>query len=328
MYSLIIPVYKNEESLPDVLKTIERMHDDLEGKLEVVFVVDGSPDGSSAFLHSNLPTCRVRTKVVELSRNFGSFAAIRAGLCSGVGPYYAMMAADLQEPPSLILDMFSALAGDTCDVAIGTREARSDPLFSRIFSYVFWATYRRFIQQDMPSGGVDMFACNNRFRDQLIALPESNSSLIGLMFWIGFRRAYIPYSRSKREKGRSAWTLTKKLRYVSNSVFAFSDLPIVALLLFGMLGIVSATILATTIIAARLTGVIDVPGYSATVIVILFFAALNSLGLGVIGSYTWRAFENTKLRPLAIVMRETRYGERYEVDDQAFHSRACSVRKS
>ncbi len=320
MYSLIIPVYKNEESLPDVLRTVTQMYHDLDGRLEVIFVVDGSPDGSGEFLHASLPSCRIPTKIVELSKNFGSFAAIRAGLISASGPYFAMMAADLQEPASLVVSMYSALSSDTCDVAIGTRESRADPLLSRIFSAIFWAAYRRFVQRDMPSGGVDMFACNQRFRDQLIALPESNSSLVGLMLWMGFRRVYIPYSRAKREKGRSAWTFSKKLRYVSNSIFAFSDLPIQALMLFGTVGILAAGVLAALVIGARLTGLIDVPGYSATVLVILFFAALNSLGLGLIGSYTWRALENTKRRPLSIVMRETSYGERITADDQPIHS--------
>jgi glycosyltransferase involved in cell wall biosynthesis len=310
MYSLIIPVFKNEESLPDVLRVIKQLHCDLHNQLEVVFVIDGSPDQSSAWLHTHLPSCKIPTKVVELSRNFGSFAAIRAGLIAGSGPYFAMMAADLQEPPSLILDMFSSLASDTCDVAIGTREARSDPLLNRVFSGIFWALYRRLVQRDMPSGGVDMFACNTGFRDQLVALPESNSSLVGLMFWIGFRRTYISYKRAARQKGRSAWTLRKKFRYVSNSVFAFSDLPIQIFLFSGMIGILAAVVLGAFVFGARLTGLIDVPGYATTVLLILFFAALNSLGLGVLGSYTWRAFENTKLRPISIVMRETSYGER------------------
>lgn len=315
MYSLIIPVYKNEESLPDVVKAITQMHIKLEQKLEVVFVIDGSPDRCCAWLHANLPSCTVPTKVIELSRNFGSFAAIRAGLMAASGSYFAMMAADLQEPPSLALDMFKTLASDEFDVAIGTRESREDPVMTRLCSRIFWSIYRRLVQPEMPAGGVDMFACNTKFRDQLVALPESNSSLVGLMFWIGFRRTSVSYCRAKRAFGKSAWTLSRKLRYLSNSVFAFSDLPIQMLLLFGAVSIVAGAALSIIIVIARLTGLVSVPGYSATVLLIIFFAALNSLGLGVIGSYTWRAFENTKSRPLSIVMRETLYGERRPSDD-------------
>lgn len=325
MYSLVIPVYKNEESLPDVVQTITQLNKELEGKLEVVFVIDGSPDASAAWLHANLPSCTVSTKVVELSRNFGSFAAIRAGLLASSGPYFGMMAADLQEPPTLVVKMFRALASDECDVAIGTREKRADPPLTRLCSRVFWGMYRRLVQREMPSGGVDMFACNQKFRDQLIALPESNSSLVGLMFWVGFRRSYISYTRAPRAKGKSAWTFAKKLRYLSNSVFAFSDLPIQLLLIFGMVGVGVAVGLAAIVVMARITGLVSVPGYTATVLVILFFAALNSLGLGVIGSYTWRAFENTKARPLSIVMRETSYGVRSTKYDESVHSLTRSL---
>ena len=221
--------------------------------------------------------------------------------------------------------MFSALTTQGCDVAIGTREGRADPLLSRIFSKVFWGIYRRLVQPDMPAGGVDMFACNRKFRDQLIALPESNSSLVGLVFWVGFQRAYISYSRAPRAKGKSAWTFSKKLRYVSNSVFAFSDLPIRLLLLFGVTGVCIAATLATIVLVARVTGLVSFPGYSATVLIILFFAALNSLGLGVIGSYTWRAFENTKSRPLSITMRETRYRGKEQKHDKSIHSLTRSL---
>ena len=309
MYSLVIPVYRNEESLPDLVRTITELNTKLDGKLEAVFVIDGSPDNSAAWLHTNLTSCSVPTKVVELSRNFGSFAAIRAGLIACTGKYFAMMAADLQEPPSLVVNMFSELVRDQCDVAVGTREGRADPIMSRLFSRAFWGMYRRLVQREMPSGGVDMFACNKVFRDQILALPESNSSLVGLVFWVGFRRSYISYIRAPRAKGRSAWTFTKKLRYLSNSVFAFSDLPIQLLLIFGTVGVSVAVVLAAIVSVARISGLVGVPGYSATVLVVLFFAALNSLGLGLIGSYTWRAFENTKSRPLAIVMRETNYGQ-------------------
>jgi hypothetical protein len=218
-----------------------------------------------------------------------------------------MMAADLQEPPSLVVEMFSCLVKKDHDVVIGTRAGRSDPLFSRIFSYLFWGAYRRLIQPEMPVGGVDIFACNAQFRDQLVALSESNSSLVGLVFWIGFRRAHVPYIRARRAKGRSAWTFAKKVRYLTNSVFAFSDLPIQALLTLGIVGLAVAGLLMLVVLMARTTGVISVPGYSATVLLILFFAALNSFGLGVIGSYVWRAFENTKMRPSSIVLRETQY---------------------
>src|SRR5205823_4374215 len=100
---------------------------------------------------------------------------------------------------------------------------RADPSLS---SRLFWTLYRRLVQRDMPEGGIDIFGCNRTFRDRLISLGESNSTLVGLVLWLGFRRKLVPYERRRREIGRSAWTFRKKLRYLSDSVFAFSDLPI------------------------------------------------------------------------------------------------------
>jgi glycosyltransferase involved in cell wall biosynthesis len=310
IYSLVVPVYKNEGSIPDLLLVLEDLNERLDRRLEVVLVVDGSPDRSAELLHERLPECRFHARLVLLSRNFGSYPAVRAGLAEARGRYFAVMAADLQEPPELILTFFRTLEREPFDVTIGTRESRNDPLLSRWASKLFWATYRRLIQAEMPPGGVDVFACNQEFRDRLLGLDESNSSLVGLLFWLGFRRKLIPYQRRARRHGTSAWTIARRVRYLMDSVFAFSDLPIRLLVFFGILGLLFSTGFSIVVLMARISGLIAVPGYAATVLVISFFAALNSLGLGIIGSYVWRAFENTKGRPQTIVMsRRTFEGE-------------------
>jgi glycosyltransferase involved in cell wall biosynthesis len=307
MYSLVIPVYKNEASLPDLLKALEELSTDLDGRLEVVFVVDGSPDRSMELLANALPDCSFRSQLALLSRNFGSFAAIRAGLAEASGPYFAVMAADLQEPPELVAQFFRALESEPVDVTIGTRSERDDPVLARWPAQLFWALYRRFVQPEMPPGGVDVFGCNLAVRDRLLTLVESNSSLVGLLFWLGYRRKMIPYQRRARAHGESAWTFRGKLQYLSDSVFAFSDLPIRVLIGVGGLGLFVSAALGALVIAARMLGFIEVPGYAAIIITVVFFAALNTFGLGVIGSYVWRAFENTKQRPEAIVMSRTRH---------------------
>jgi glycosyltransferase involved in cell wall biosynthesis len=308
MLSLIIPVYKNEGSLPALVARLSDLQKEISGGLEVVFVVDGSPDKSAEWLHKNLPLSGLNSQLVELSRNFGSFAAIKAGMAHARGEFFAVMAADMQEPPALVAEFYSALSANECDVAVGVREDRKDPFLSRISSSLFWRLYQKLVQKDMPANGVDIFGCNKIFRDRLIALNELNSSLVGLVFWLGFRRKFVPYVRQEREHGKSAWTLKKKVRYLSDSLFSFSDLPIQLLLVLGFFGVASSVLIGLVVIAARLVGLISVPGYTATVLVILFFAGLNSLGLGLIGSYVWRAFENTKARPSAVVMRQTDFG--------------------
>src|SRR5690606_7795300 len=119
-----IPVYKNEESIPRLLTALDRLNTLLDDCMEAVFVVDGSPDSSFMLLEQRLPEMVFRAQLLGLSRNFGSFAAIRSGLSVARGDFFAVMAADLQEPPELLLAFFSSLAADECDVAIGTRAAR------------------------------------------------------------------------------------------------------------------------------------------------------------------------------------------------------------
>jgi glycosyltransferase involved in cell wall biosynthesis len=303
-YSLVIPVYKNEASIPLLLEALAELDSSLDHQLEAVFVVDGSPDRSHDLLAAGLSKRNFAWKLLLLSRNFGSFNAIRAGLAHGSGPFYAVMAADLQEPPELVLEFFQILGGDSADVVVGTRRSRSDPGLAKAASGWFWGFYRRFVQPEMPPGGVDIFGCNLAFRDQLLALGESNSSLVGLIFWLGFRRLEVPYDRRAREHGVSAWTLGRKVRYLADSIFSFTDFPIRLLTFVGVLGILASLVVSISVVVARLAGWIHVPGYAATVLVIAFLGAVNCFGLGVIGSYVWRAYENTKGRPQVIVMED------------------------
>lgn len=310
--SLIVPVYGNEASVPDLVAAVKRLDAALNHSLEAVFVVDGSPDRSYELLRTLLPASGIAAQLLLLSRNFGSFAAIRAGLAAARGEHFAIMAADLQEPESLITDFFRTLAAGDCDVVLGVRSGRSDPLGSRLAAGLFWGTYRRFVQRDIPPGGVDVFACNRAFRDHLLALDETHTSLVGQVIWLGFRRSYVSYARRPRRHGRSAWTWARKLAYLTDSLFSFSDLPIRALTWAGLIGLVLSTLLAIVVLVARITGQIPIPGYAATLLTIVFFASLNSFGLGIIGGYTWRAYENVKGRPSAIVMSAQRFepGER------------------
>lgn len=300
--TVIVPVFRNAGQIPALLERLAGLHDAIDGGIEAVLVVDGSPDDCHAQLKAALPTQAFQSQLLSLSRNFGSFAAIRAGLQAAGGRYFAVMAADLQEPPELVIDMLGALRADRADVVVGTRASRRDPLLSRLSARLFWSLNRRLVEGDIPSGGVDVFGCNRAFRQQLLQFSETHSSLIGQLFWLGFRRLEIPYDRQASLADNSGWSLGAKIKYFFDSLFAFTDVPIRAFILLGLLGLMISLVLLLVIVVARLTGIIDVPGYAATVTIIVFFSGLNLFGLGVIGSYVWRAYENTKQRPLAVVM--------------------------
>jgi polyisoprenyl-phosphate glycosyltransferase len=307
MISVVVPVYKNEENIAALLEALADLRGRLTSSLEVVFVVDGSPDRSYALLAAALPRYPVPSQLLLLSRNFGSFAAIRAGLEAARGDRFAVLAADLQEPPDLIVEFDRRLGAGTCDVVIGTRVTRADPFLARSGSRTFWAAYRRWVQPEVPPGGVDVFGCTWQVRDEILRLRESNSSLIGLLFWVGFRRELVRYDRRQRTAGRSAWTFAKKLRYLSDSVFNFTDLPIRLLFRIGALGIVGSVVAGGVILVAKLTSRITVPGYTATVLIVVTFGALNCMGLGIIGGYVWRTLENSKGRPNFLVATRTTF---------------------
>ncbi|MCC6486679.1 MAG: glycosyltransferase family 2 protein [Candidatus Hydrogenedentes bacterium] len=307
MFSLVVPVYRNEENVPALLDACATLNARFGGEFEVVFVVDGSPDRSLQRLSDHLPRARFRSRLMALSRNFGPFAAMRAGLAVARGDIFAVMAADLQEPLELMEKFFRALKNDDCDVAFGCRASRADPVLGRIASVTFWWCYRRFIQRDMPEGGIDVFACNRTFRDQLLSMRESNSSLVGLAVWMGYRRLEIPYARLKREEGRSAWTLRRKLRYFFDSVFSFSDLPFQILLLTGTVTVGVALVLGVVVLIQKLFGQIPVAGYAALVLMIMFFSGLQMVAFGVIGGYLFRTFENTKGRPEYLIQSMRTY---------------------
>jgi polyisoprenyl-phosphate glycosyltransferase len=310
MYSLVIPVYRNEESLAELVERLGHLSTELEGGLEVVFVVDGSPDGSYGLLHRSLGGAPFASQLLLLSRNFGSFAAIREGLRVADGKYFAVMAADLQEPPALALDFFRTLESEPVDIAVGTRAARADPLATRLSSGLFWSLYRLFVQPEMPRGGIDVFGCNLAVRDQLLRLESVRTSLVGQLIWLGFRTKTVSYVRAPRLHGRSAWSWNKKFDYLLDSVFSFTDKPIKALLMSGVLGMLTSVIFGIAVIAAKVSQAVVVPGYAATVLTVLFFAALNLFSLGIVGSYAYRSFENSKQRPAAIVMTHERFNRR------------------
>lgn len=305
-YSVVIPVYRNAESIPRLIAVLEDMHRELAGEMETVFVVDGSPDQSYALLRDAIARVSFPAQLIAHSRNFGSFPAIRTGLQAARGQYFGVMAADLQEPPELLVSFFAELDSGECDVAIGTRDARDDPASSRLASSIFWGLYRKLVVPDMPPGGVDVFGCNRAFRDQLLKLEESRSSLIALIFWLGFRRKLVAYSRQKRQEGKSAWTLSKKIDYMMDSIFAFTDYPIRLLMRIGAIGSALSVGLAMLVAIGRLAGAISVPGYAAIMLAVLGLGAFNLFGLGLVGTYAWRAYENSKQRPLAVVASTVR----------------------
>ncbi|MEX5719530.1 glycosyltransferase family 2 protein [Geodermatophilus maliterrae] len=307
VYTVVVPVYGNEATIPLLIDRLVELSADVDGLMEAVFVVDGSPDASLVLLQRLLPDSGLRAQLVTLSRNYGAFSAVRAGLEVARGEHIAVMAADLQEPTSLVRDIFARLSTGDHDVAVGVRTDRDDPALSSLAARTFWGIYRRYVQKEIPVGGVDIFGCTRQVVGQLLALRESHTSLIGLLYWLGFRRVEVPYVRQEREFGKSGWTLRKKLRYMNDSIFSFTDLPITLLLTGGLLGVVGSVCAGVAVFAAWATGSVEVPGYTPLMLMLFLLCSSILLALGIVGSYVWRTYENSKRRPGAVPMHHQHF---------------------
>lgn len=300
-YSLIIPVYRNSEGIPSLVEALVKLDQSLSHDIEFVLVIDGSPDNSGPLLKVALSNSNLDFKLVFHSRNFGSFTAIRTGMEKSSAQYLAVMAADLQEPPELVLRFFEILSSNSADVVFGRREGRNDPIVAKALSNAFWGAYRRFVMPDMPKGGVDIFGCNKSVRDATLQIEEPNSSLVAQLFWVGFRREFVPYTRRAREHGKSAWNLSRRLRYMADSILSFSDLPIMLVLWLGVVGCTTSAIFGFATLVAKLSGFITETGYTSLILLTLFLGSLILTVQGLLGMYIWRTAENTKRRPMRVI---------------------------
>lgn len=304
IFCIVVPVYKNELNIPTLIDDLNKLRESVrEAKLKVTFVIDGSPDDSYGAIKKIAHRAKFPIKLITLSRNFGAVVAVRAGLSCSEGDFFAVMAADSQEPIELYTKFFQKF-NEGFDIAVGQRESRIDSHFVKLFATVGWWIYKRFIFKEMPSGGVDVFGCTDRVRKKLIVLKEKNSSLVGELYWVGFRKASVLYARKERLIGKSAWNFFKSLRYFLDSCFNFSDLPIRLLWILGLVGVILSTFLGASIVINKVFIGSSVPGYSMIVITVLFFGSINLIGIGIVGEYVVRAFENSKRRPEYIIESE------------------------
>jgi glycosyltransferase involved in cell wall biosynthesis len=301
--SIVVPVYKNEGSIEHLLNRISEISGAVTGSVEAVFVVDGSPDKSLEVLRSSLPRDGFDSKVLLLSRNFGAFSAIRAGLREARGEATVVMAADLQEPTSLILDMLGIVQRDEADVAVGVRQSRKDGVVSRTLSAVFWKVFNRVSSLELPRGGVDIFALSRSARETLNSFEESSTSLIGLIYWMGFRRQEVPYHRVERQVGKSSWSLQKRINYAKDSITAFSEFPLSVFLWSGVIGAVVSLVFALIGAFQYMFTSDHQSQREITAIGLLFVASYLMAGLGIIGTYLWRLAENVRNRPDSITWK-------------------------
>lgn len=300
-FSIVVPVYFNEPNLPDTVPQLLALGERLPGyDLELVFVDDGSGDRSLALLLEFQRANPETIRVVKLTRNFGSMAAIQAGLAQATGDCVGMIAADLQDPPELFLEMLRHWERGT-KVVLAVRADREESRAQKAFSNGYYALIRRFALPGYPPGGFDFFLVDRQVVGELTRIREKNTNLMSLIFWLGHAPVMLPYVRRRRTKGRSRWTLAKKIKLFIDSFVAFSYVPIRAVSLIGLAVALSAFGYAAYVLYSWLVHDIPVKGYAPTVILLALFSGLQMAMLGVLGEYLWRALDETRRRPAYVV---------------------------
>ena len=293
--SIVIPVYYNAANLPPLYADVCEKLANAPFEYELVLVDDGSGDDSYRVMQA-LAEKDARVRIFKLSRNFGSDAATLCGLNHATGDCAVVKAADLQEPTEMILDMYQSwLSGN--NVVLAVREGREESRSQEFFADAYYALTRRFALPNMPKKGFDVYLVDRKVIEVLRQLDEPNSALTGQILWSGFRTGVVTYVRRERKVGKSRWTLKKKVRLVADTLFSFSTVPITIITALGALSVVGSLIWALDALVSKLTGRIDVTGWTMMFIFNLLSFGVTMLTLGLLGAYLWRTFDTSRRRP-------------------------------
>jgi dolichol-phosphate mannosyltransferase len=299
--SVVIAVYYNEGSLLPLFEELSGIESKLHDRgvqLELIFVDDGSGDNSLERL-LEIKARRPETVVVKLSRNFGAVHAMKAGLPFVTGDCFVILAADLQDPPSLILEMVARWQRG-CKFVMCVRRARKDPLVTRWFARLYYLLLRLIVVKNYPAGGYDLALMD---RAILTHMRQSSKNINPgvFAFWLGFRPERIDYERRERKHGKSRWTFRKKLKFFIDTMLGFSIVPLRAISCIGFFvsllsGGYGALVATNTVLGHR-----DVPGFATLAVLITFLMGLLISMLGLIGEYLWRIFDELNGRPEAVI---------------------------
>lgn len=300
--SIIIPCYFNEDNIP--VTTAELLGNESlfppDVTIEYVMVDDGSKDQTYQALLKFKQQIPGRVKVVKLAGNVGSYNAILAGLHYATGDCNVILTADLQDPPELIPKMYDYwLKG--IKFVIANRTDREESWSQKLFSNTFHRLMKKLALKNIPDGGFDLVLFDKQLREQAVKMNENNAHLIYLLAWMNFDYVSIPYVRRKREIGKSRWTMQKKIKLFIDSFVSFSFFPIRTISVIGILLGIAAFLYGVFVIIAKLTGMVELSGWTSIMVVLLFVSSFQMISLGIIGEYVWRGLDASRRRPNFIV---------------------------
>jgi glycosyltransferase involved in cell wall biosynthesis len=300
MLSIVIPVYYNEENLPYTIPRLLALRDKIPYELELVFVDDGSRDRSLEILLKYQALYPKNIVVIKLTRNFGEYSAVQAGLMKATGDCVGVISADLQDPPELLIDMIKYWEKGIKAV-FAVRSDRDDPKLSKFFSNTFYALFRRLAIPGYPKRGFDFVLIDRQIVNDINRIYEKNTNMMTLIYWLGYSCVNVPYNRKKREKGKSRWTLGKKLKFAIDSFLAFSYFPIRLVSGLGLIFTFGSLVYGAIFVYNWWSGNIPIHGWSALMIMITFTGGIQMIILGVLGEYLWRVLDQSRNRPMYVI---------------------------
>lgn len=308
-HSVVVPVYNEDEGIHAFHERCSAAMGSLGDDYEIVYVDDGSRDGSWPKLVV-LADADPHVRLVRFSRNFGHQTAISAGIEHATGDTVTVIDADLQDPPEIITE-FIARWRHGADVAYGVRtERKGESWFKLVTARAFYRFMRMMSDVDMPLDAGDFRLLSRRAADALMSMPEHHRYVRGMVAWLGFDAVPVEYVRDARFAGETKYPFRTMVRFAADGIMAFSVRPLRIATWLGLLVSVAAFITAIALIVLRLTGSFEVQGWTSTAVLILLLAGVQLVTIGALGEYVGRIYTEVRQRPLYLVRERRGFSDR------------------
>lgn len=306
LLSVIVPCYNEEESVAlfyqELIKN-DPFFSEKEIELELLYIDDGSRDGTVREV-KKLRENDERVRLVSFSRNFGKEAAMFAGLEKAKGDYVVMMDVDLQDPPSLLPEMFAGLEEGYDSVATRRVNRKGEPPVRSFFARRFYGLMKRISQTEMMDGARDYRLMTRQMVDAILSMQEYNRFTKGIFGWVGFRTKWLEYENVERAKGETKWNFWKLLMYSFDGIVAFSTAPLLISSLMGVLLCVVAFVMIIFTIVRKIIFGDPVSGWPSLVCIILLTSGIQFFCTGILGQYLAKTYMEVKRRPIYLVREE------------------------
>ncbi|MET0605546.1 MAG: glycosyltransferase family 2 protein [Beijerinckiaceae bacterium] len=298
--SIVVPVYNEADGLDALVDRVDQAMSRIEPSFEVVFVNDGSRDGTIDKLRA-LCAKDHRLTAISFSRNFGKEIAIAAGLDHARGEAVVIMDADLQHPPETIAEFMAKWREGYANVYGVRRDRTNEGPLRRAFARWFYRLFARFAETDLPPGAGDFRLLDRKAVDALRGLGERARFSKGLYAWIGFKSVGVPFDVAERVHGETKWSFRKLFRFAFDGITSFSTVPLRVWTYVGVFVSFCAFLAALAFVIEALFYGVQTPGFPSLIVSVMFFAGIQLMSLGVLGEYIGRVFAEVKRRPLYIV---------------------------